>query len=92
MQAVKATVTMSIQSHTAHININAGIIVVVHVVQVRRQSGVIGNIVDMNDDEIVLRVEEGRIRFSRGAIQGVVGGSKGSSLTETKEASKTVNV
>ncbi|GDY00581.1 hypothetical protein LBMAG48_29840 [Phycisphaerae bacterium] len=54
--------------------------------------GVIGNIVDMNDDEIVLRVEEGRIRFSRGAIQGVVGGSKGSSLTETKEASKTVNV
>lgn len=53
--------------------------------------GVIGNIVDINDDEVVLRVEEGRIRFSKSAIQGVIGSSKGTSVTETKESGKTVN-
>jgi preprotein translocase subunit YajC len=53
--------------------------------------GVIGHIVDMNDDEVVLRVEEGRIRFSKSAIQGAIGGGKGTTVTETKESGKTVN-
>lgn len=53
--------------------------------------GVIGHIVDMTDDEVVLRVEEGRIRFSKSAIQGAIGGNKGATVTETKEAGKTVN-
>ena len=53
--------------------------------------GVIGHIVDMNDDEVVLRVEEGRSRLSKSAIQGAIGGSKGTTVTEAKESGKTVN-
>lgn len=40
--------------------------------KVQTSGGIIGVITELGDDEIVLRVEEGRVRFSKGAIVAVI--------------------
>jgi len=54
--------------------------------------GAIGTIAELNDREVVVRMEEGRVRYLRSAVQEVLtsakGGSKESTLTETKEPAK----
>lgn len=53
--------------------------------------GMIGTIAEMTDTEVVLRVEEGRIRFAKSAVQGLLGSSKGakdSAITEPKDQVK----
>ncbi len=55
--------------------------------RVQTHSGIIGNIVEISDTEVVLRVEEGRIRFSKAAIQGVIRpGAGATSVAEPKDA------
>ncbi|QOJ01472.1 MAG: preprotein translocase subunit YajC [Phycisphaeraceae bacterium] len=46
--------------------------------------GAIGTIVDIRDNEVVLKFEEGRVRFNKTAIQGVVGGHKANGHLEAK--------
>lgn len=57
--------------------------------RVQMFSGIIGYVQDMYDDEVVLRVEEGRIRFSKSAIQSVLSSasSKSGSQVEAKDGS-----
>lgn len=40
--------------------------------RVQTSGGIIGTIQEVYDDEMVLRLEEGRVRVSRGAVQGVI--------------------
>ncbi|MCA9299816.1 MAG: preprotein translocase subunit YajC [Phycisphaerales bacterium] len=40
--------------------------------RVQTTGGVIGSVVEIRDTEVVLRVEEGRIRFAKAAIQSVL--------------------
>lgn len=51
--------------------------------------GMIGTIVEINDHDVVLRMEEGRIRFTRAAIAQVLtsaaGGSKANAIVEAKD-------
>jgi preprotein translocase subunit YajC len=56
--------------------------------------GMIGTVADLYDDEVVVRVEEGRIRFARSAIQSVLSsGTKANGLIEAKDnAGKAVGV
>lgn len=59
--------------------------------RVHTASGIIGTIAEMNDTEVVLRVEEGRVRFARSAIQGVIQPAKAqkdAAITEPKEQAK----
>jgi len=54
--------------------------------------GVIGTVSELTDREVVVKVEEGRVRFLRTAVQEIItpakGGAKDSTLTETKEPAK----
>jgi preprotein translocase subunit YajC len=63
--------------------------------KVQMIGGIIGTVVEMSDDEIVLKVEEGRIRFHKSSVQGVLQ-SKGrpgdSSIAEVKGEPKTTSV
>ena len=55
--------------------------------------GMIGTVVEMTDDEVVLRVEEGRIRMTKGAIQQVITrDGKPASLAEVKGETKSAAV
>jgi preprotein translocase subunit YajC len=50
-------------------------------------AGIVGEVAELNDHDVVLRVEDGRIRFSRSAITGVIGESRAaSSIVEGKGA------
>jgi preprotein translocase subunit YajC len=60
--------------------------------KVMMSGGMIGTLVDVTDDEVVVRFEEGRIRFTKSALQGVVGANKNASVTEPKETGKTAGV
>jgi len=64
--------------------------------RVMTTGGMIGTIVEINDEEVVLRVEEGRVRFARSAIQTVVSPSKSKSesgaIAEVKGEAKTTSV
>jgi preprotein translocase subunit YajC len=58
--------------------------------------GVIGTIVELRDDEVVLRVDEStntRIRFSRASVQQVMsrGGSRGDTIAEAKNGKQKVS-
>lgn len=44
--------------------------------QVRTIGGIHGTVVSLDEDSVVLRVEEGRLRVSRKAIGSVVGGDQ----------------
>jgi len=63
--------------------------------KVQMIGGEIGTIVELSDDEVVLRVEEGRIRYARSAVQTVLA-SKGkpdsTSISELKGEPKTASV
>lgn len=51
-------------------------------------SGIIGQVIELTDDEAVLRLEEGRVRVARSAIQGVIGSqAKASAIAEPKNES-----
>lgn len=56
--------------------------------KVQMLGGIVGTVIEMNDEEVVLRVEEGRIRFTKSAIQTIVrpasGGEKGEAAVESK--------
>jgi preprotein translocase subunit YajC len=54
--------------------------------KVQMIGGIIGTVVELSDDEVVLRVEEGRIRFHKSAVQAILSSrSKGDgSTTEVK--------
>jgi len=60
--------------------------------RVSMMGGIVGTVAELTDDEIVLRVEEGRIRFARSALQAVLtsgpapagGGRKQDALVEAK--------
>lgn len=54
--------------------------------------GIIGTVVEMNDDEVVLRVEEGKIRVSKASIGQVLREAKAGSVAEVKADNKPVNV
>jgi preprotein translocase subunit YajC len=53
--------------------------------------GIIGTVVEANDQDLVLRVEEGRIRVTRNAVGGVLSEGKASSTAELKNAAVTTN-
>ncbi len=53
--------------------------------QVFTTAGIIGTIVSINDHDVVLRVEQGQIKFSKSAIQGVVSSSAGAKASITAE-------
>ena len=61
--------------------------------KVQTLGGIIGTITELSDKEVVLKVEDGRIRFARSAIQGVVqtATAPAGTLAEPKDA-KTVSV
>lgn len=50
--------------------------------------GVIGHVVDIDGTEVVLRVEDGRIRFSKSAIQQVLDSKSGSSVEAKDKSTK----
>ncbi|CAG0983264.1 hypothetical protein PHYC_01883 [Phycisphaerales bacterium] len=57
--------------------------------RVQMMGGIIGSIVELGDTEVVLRVEEGRIRFARTAIVGLVQSRNGAaSSLEAKPDAK----
>jgi preprotein translocase subunit YajC len=56
--------------------------------KVQTFGGIIGTISELGDDDVVLRVEEGRIRFARSAIQGVVSSSRGAAQSIEAKDSK----
>jgi preprotein translocase subunit YajC len=63
--------------------------------KVQMIGGIIGNVVEAGDDEVVLKVEEGRIRFHKSAIQGVLSATKGKAdgqITEVKGEAKATAV
>jgi len=61
--------------------------------KVQTLGGIIGTITELSDKEVVLKVEDGRIRFARSAIQGVVNSSAtpSGSIAEPKDV-KAVSV
>jgi preprotein translocase subunit YajC len=62
--------------------------------KVQMLGGIIGTIVEMGDDDVVIRVEEGKIRFHKSAIQTVVAsrGKSDASITELKGEAKATAV
>jgi len=58
--------------------------------KVQTLGGLIGTIVEMSDDEVVLRIEEGRIRVTKSAIQQVISSrdGKSASVAEVKGEAK----
>lgn len=54
-------------------------------------SGIIGTVVEVSDDEIVLRVEDGRIRFAKRSVTQVLksaAGGGGTTVVEAKSVAK----
>jgi preprotein translocase subunit YajC len=63
--------------------------------KVQMIGGIIGNVVELSEDEVVLKVEEGRIRFHKSSVQGVLSTSKSKAdgqLTEVKGEPKAATV
>jgi preprotein translocase YajC subunit len=64
--------------------------------RVQMVGGEIGTIVELSDTEVVLRVEEGRIRFARSAVQTVLDSAKAKAesgaIAEVKGEPKTTAV
>ena len=58
--------------------------------RVATSGGVIGMIVELTDDEMVLQVEQGKIRFSRSALAGVL--KSGRELADAKVEIKQATV
>jgi preprotein translocase subunit YajC len=56
--------------------------------KVQMLGGIIGTVAEIGDDDIVLRVEEGRIRFAKSAIAAVIGSARTSGTVETKPDGK----
>ncbi len=54
--------------------------------KVQTFSGIIGTLTELGDHEAVLRVEEGRIRVARSAIQAVLSSRSGGTSIEPKDA------
>jgi preprotein translocase subunit YajC len=54
--------------------------------KVQTLGGVIGTIIEVGDHDVVLRVEEGRIRFAKSAIQTVLAASKDKPANGTIES------
>jgi len=59
--------------------------------QVQLTGGMIGTITEIGDNDIVVRFEEGRIRFLKSAVASVLKESKGSAVAEVKNAKNTAN-
>lgn len=53
--------------------------------------GIIGTIIEMNDDEVVLRVEEGKLRVSRASVSSVLREGKATTVAEVKGEAKVLN-
>jgi preprotein translocase subunit YajC len=61
--------------------------------RVQMVGGEIGIVTDLSDDEVVLRVEEGRIRYARSAVQTILSSrAKGETIAEVKGEAKTTAV
>jgi preprotein translocase subunit YajC len=63
--------------------------------KVQMIGGEIGTIAEISDDEVVLRVEEGRIRFARSAVQAVLvpkNKPESAMISELKGEAKTTSV
>jgi preprotein translocase subunit YajC len=63
--------------------------------KVQMIGGEIGTIAELTDDEVVLRVEEGRIRFARSAVQAVLaskGKPESTMISELKGEAKATSV
>jgi preprotein translocase subunit YajC len=62
--------------------------------KVQMLGGIIGTIVEIGDEDVVVRVEEGKIRFHKSAIQSVLAsrGKADASITELKSEGKTAAV
>ena len=63
--------------------------------KVQMIGGEIGTIAEITDDEVVLRVEEGRIRFARSAVQTVLVAKnkpESTTISELKGEAKTTSV
>lgn len=58
--------------------------------KVMTTGGMIGHITELSDTEAVLRVEDGRIRITRNAIQGVMESKRGGAAIEAKPDAKAV--
>lgn len=56
--------------------------------KVQMLGGVIGQVIELGDTEIVLRVEEGRIRFAKSALQGVIRPTVANGTLEAKPEAK----
>ncbi|MBS0189362.1 MAG: preprotein translocase subunit YajC [Planctomycetes bacterium] len=57
---------------------------------VQMLGGIIGVVAEVRDDEVVVRMEEGKIRFAKSAVQAILKsstGSKSGSTVETKPSS-----
>jgi preprotein translocase subunit YajC len=60
--------------------------------KVRMSGGLIATVHELTDTEIVVRMEEGRARFDRSAVAGVLKEAKAGSIAEPKEAGKALSV
>ncbi len=62
--------------------------------KVQMIGGIIGTVVEMNEHEVVLRVEEGRIRFHKSSVQGILEsrGKPEGSIAEVKSEPATTAV
>ena len=63
--------------------------------KVQTSGGIIGTVVELGQDDVVLRVEEGRIRFAKAAVVAVLkssGAKPDASIAEPKAESKAVGV
>ncbi len=56
--------------------------------RVQTLGGIIGTIVEMGDDDVVLRIEEGRLRIAKSAVQGIVQPSRAAGAVEAKPEAK----
>ncbi len=63
--------------------------------KVQMLGGIIGTVAEVGDDDVVVRVEEGRIRFNKSAVQTIVTSSKArgeSSMAELKDDVRATSV
>ncbi len=56
--------------------------------KVQMLGGIIGSVAEVGDEDIVLRVEEGRIRFAKSAVAAVLSSAKASGSLESKPEGK----
>jgi preprotein translocase subunit YajC len=56
--------------------------------KVQMLGGIIGTVAEVGDEDIVIRVEEGRIRFAKSAVAAVINSAKASGSVESKPDSK----